>query len=74
MQATVTAPRASVVKYQVLTVVLAVALAVAIAWAALAAGNTTTVARVSKPTTSPASVVATPAVGGDYCRPYHGHC
>lgn len=74
MQATVVAPQASVVKYQVLTVVLGVALAVAIAWAALAAGSTRTVVRVSKPAPSPAIVVTTPAGAADYCRPYHGHC
>ena len=56
-----------------MTVVLAVALAVAIAWAAMAAGRTRTVVRLSKPATPPASVVATPAAD-NYCRPYHGHC
>jgi hypothetical protein len=62
-----------VVKYQILAVVLAVTLAVAIAWAAVAAGSTRTVVRVSKPAASPPSVTA-PSGNGDLCRPYHGHC
>ena len=74
MQATIGAPRASVLKYQVLTIVLAVALAVTIAWAATAVGSTKTVVRVSKPAASPSSAVAPSSAGGDFCRPYHGHC
>ena len=74
MQATIEAPRASLVRYQILTVVLALALAVAIAWAAMAAGSTKTVVRVSKGVASPPGVVAPSAGDGDLCRPYHGRC
>lgn len=73
MQATIEVPRTSVVKYRVVTVILAVALAVAIAWATMAAGSTKTVVRVAQPAASPSSVVA-PAVSGELCRPYHGRC
>jgi hypothetical protein len=55
MQATIEAPRASVLRYRIVSVVLAVALAVAVAWALMAEGRTESAVRDSKPVAASSS-------------------